>query len=371
MVGRGRFVGPRWLVAASAGLALLGACSTPMPRAPAAPPPDPAPAAATAHRRPSRPRRPAPPPTRSSAPPPTAPDATPPPLPPTPPVVSVPPVSPAIAARFPEPNVSFATPAFEAGRTAFTTNDELHAFLLGLTRSGAGAGRGSGVELLPIGVSQRGTTIEALAFTRPYVAPAVAATSGPAASIGRRPAVVVVAGQHGDEPAGTEALLVVAQQLAAGRFERVLEQLDVFLLPRANPDGAALGQRAAADGVDLNRDHLLLRTPEAAGPGRAGARRRAAGGARPARVPGRRRPVERPLRRGPALRRAAAVRDHRQHAAVRHQGGRGMVPRAARRQPRRRRLQQRLVSHRSRPTRPIAGSRWAAPRRSSAATPTA
>ena len=43
----------------------------------------------------------------------------------------------------------------------------------------------------------------------------------------------------------------------------MLEQVDVFLLPRINPDGAALGQRAAADGVDLNRDHLLLRTPEA------------------------------------------------------------------------------------------------------------
>ena len=75
--------------------------------------------------------------------------------------------------------------------------------------------------------------------------------------------MVIVAGQHGDEPAGTEALLVLARQLAEGRFERVLEQLDVFLLPRANPDGAALGQRAAADGIDLDRDHLLLRTPEA------------------------------------------------------------------------------------------------------------
>ena len=40
-----------------------------------------------------------------------------------------------VAARFPEPNVSFATPAFEAGRTAFTTNDELYAFLQRLARS--------------------------------------------------------------------------------------------------------------------------------------------------------------------------------------------------------------------------------------------
>jgi hypothetical protein len=187
------------------------------------------------------------------------------PLPPTPAVVSVPPISAAVAARFPEPNVSFATPAFEPGRSAFTTNDELHGLLLGLLRGTPGTARGTAIELLPIGLSQRGTPIEVLAFTRPYVPPAVAAASGPAVSlaIGRRPAIVVVAGQHGDEPAGTEALIVTAQQLAAGRFERVLEQVDVFLLPRANPDGAALGQRGANDGTDLNRDHLLLQTPEA------------------------------------------------------------------------------------------------------------
>ena len=262
MEGRRRFAAQRWPAVAVAGLFMLGACSTPMPRAPAPPPtqlPPPRPAAAIEVPAPA-----APPPAPRTEPPPPPPPAPPvaPPLPPTPPVVSVPPISPAVAARFPEPNVAFSTPAFEPGRTAFTTNDELHGFLLGLTRSG-GAGRVGTVELLPIGVSQRGTAIEMLTFTRPYVAPAVAGASGPAASLGRRPAVVVLAGQHGDEPAGTEALLVVAQQLAEGRLERVLEQVDVYLLPRANPDGAALGQRAAADGVDLNRDHLLLRTPEA------------------------------------------------------------------------------------------------------------
>ena len=79
----------------------------------------------------------------------------------------------------------------------------------------------------------------------------------------RRPAVVVVAGQHGDEPAGTEALIVVAQELASGRLASVLERVDVILVPRANPDGANAFTRAAADGTDINRDHLLLRTPEA------------------------------------------------------------------------------------------------------------
>jgi hypothetical protein len=191
-------------------------------------------------------------------------------LPPPPPVLAGPPVPPAIAARFPEPSVVLATPAFELGRTAYTTNDELRAILRGLERSGVDAGRSTDVAILPLGESQSGTPIEALAFTRaPAVAPpppptaaasdAVATTVAPP----RRPAVVLIAGQHGDEPAGAEALVVIAQDLAAGRLDRVLDQVDVYLLPRANPDGAALGQRGAADGSDVNRDHLLLRTPEA------------------------------------------------------------------------------------------------------------
>ena len=188
----------------------------------------------------------------------------------TPPVRPGPLVSAALAAQFPEPAVSFATPAFEPGRTAYTTHDELSAILHGLERSGVDSPRGTDVAVLPLGSSQSGLSIEALAFTRAPVAAPAPALSASDASVSvapvaplRRPAVVLVAGQHGDEPAGTEALIVIAQELAAGRLDRVLDQVDVYLLPRANPDGAALGQRGAADGSDINRDHLLLRTPEA------------------------------------------------------------------------------------------------------------
>src|SRR5690606_14925619 len=36
----------------------------------------------------------------------------------------------------------------------------------------------------------------------------------------------------------------------------------VFIVPRANPDGAEAGTRATANGVDMDGDHLLLNTPE-------------------------------------------------------------------------------------------------------------
>ena len=183
-----------------------------------------------------------------------------------PPLPVPPPRSAAVAARFPAPAASFATPAFAPGRQAFTDSDELRAILYGLERNG-GAGRRTDVKVLDLGASQSGLPIEAISFTRPLVPELAAAASAASAAAGplptRRPAVLLVAGQHGDEPAGTEALIVVAQDLAAGRFEAVLDRLDVVILARANPDGAAVFQRGAADGSDVNRDHLLLRTPEA------------------------------------------------------------------------------------------------------------
>jgi hypothetical protein len=215
----------------------------------------------------------APPPTPSvSAAAATSPAGAPPSLAPSPPAAAVVPpdatVPAAIAARFPEPAVTFATPAFEAGRRAFTSNAELRSIVRGLERRPGASGGEVGV--LEAGVSQAGEPILALVFRRPPAEPAPApapAASGAAspmvAPAGRRPAVVIVAGQHGDEPAGTEALLVVAQDFASGRHERILERVDVVLLPRANPDGAERFQRGAADGTDIERDHLLLHTPEA------------------------------------------------------------------------------------------------------------
>jgi hypothetical protein len=176
---------------------------------------------------------------------------------PSPPIVLAPLPAPAVpsavAAHFPEPALTLPTPAFEPGRSTFTSNDELQAIVQGFTRSASIGENPTDIAVRSLGNSQRGEPIEALAFTRP---PALAGAA-------RRPGVVIVAGPHGDEPAGTEALIVVAQELASGKLAAVLDRVDVVLLPRANPDGAAAFTRGAADGTDINRDHLLLQTPEA------------------------------------------------------------------------------------------------------------
>ena len=161
--------------------------------------------------------------------------------------------SPGVAARFPDPAVSYATPAFAPQHPGYTSNAELRSLLQGLARDAEGATNAPGVKLLQVGSSQTGVPIEALLFTH----------EARSADVAARPTVLLLAQQHGDEPAGAEALIVVAQALAQGNLRPLLERINVIVLPRANPDGAAADQRLSASGIDVNRDHLLLRTPEA------------------------------------------------------------------------------------------------------------
>lgn len=149
----------------------------------------------------------------------------------------------AIARQFPEPATPFTTPGFAAGRQDFTSHAEVFAFLDTLAQ------RSARVSIETVGRSQQGRAM------------ALAVLTGPRGFDPRLPTVLLLAQQHGNEPAGGEAALVLVQRLATDR-SALLERVNLLVMPRANPDAAERFARESASGIDVNRDHLLVRTPE-------------------------------------------------------------------------------------------------------------
>ncbi|MDX3775089.1 M14 family zinc carboxypeptidase [Chromatiaceae bacterium AAb-1] len=71
---------------------------------------------------------------------------------------------------------------------------------------------------------------------------------------------------HGDESTATAALLDLLNYIAAdeqkGWRDSWLNNVTLRLIPMVNPDGAELGTRYTAQGIDMNRDAKTLQTPE-------------------------------------------------------------------------------------------------------------
>jgi len=158
----------------------------------------------------------------------------------------------AVLARYPDVPMTLDTPALAPGRTDFTTLAEMEAYLAALKA------RVPGLVLGSLGRSAQGRDIPYLLFTKEGLGdPAAVVALG-------RPILWFIGLQHGNEPAGGEAMLALAASLADGPLAPYLDRATVVVVPRANPDGAAAFTRATGSGADLNRDHLLLTLPESA-----------------------------------------------------------------------------------------------------------
>lgn len=175
---------------------------------------------------------------------------------PAPSVAPEPAYSAAVAARYPAPAVIYSTPGLQPGRSGFTSNLEIQSALRELAAT-ARSSTNHRASVLALGPSQLGEPLEALILTR------AAGTDAAALAASARPTVLLIGQQHGDEPAGSEALLVIARELTQGLLQPLLDRINVIIVPRANPDGAAAAQRATRSGLDMNRDHLLLNSLEA------------------------------------------------------------------------------------------------------------
>ncbi len=72
---------------------------------------------------------------------------------------------------------------------------------------------------------------------------------------------------HGDEPTATSALVDMFAFLQKNRgkdwVKKIGETVTIRAVPMLNPDGAEMYQRRNLQGIDINRDALDLKTPEA------------------------------------------------------------------------------------------------------------
>jgi hypothetical protein len=73
--------------------------------------------------------------------------------------------------------------------------------------------------------------------------------------------ILFYAQQHGDEVSGKDALLYLVRDVA--RDPKTLPpEVELWVMPMVNPDGAEAGTRRSSAGADLNRDHVTLFQPE-------------------------------------------------------------------------------------------------------------
>lgn len=145
---------------------------------------------------------------------------------------------------FPEFEVEINTPAFDK-KKGFTKYDEMMPFLQKLVDSHKDI-----AEMTFIGKSQKGRDI-------PYIH--INKKSG----VNDKVKVWIQAGIHGNEPASSEGVLYLIEQLLNNsEYSNYLDQLEIGIIPMANIDGYNKQDRYAANGLDLNRDQTKLMVQE-------------------------------------------------------------------------------------------------------------
>lgn len=145
---------------------------------------------------------------------------------------------------FPDVEVEINTPTFQK-KKGFTTYQEMMDFLQPLINQHSEI-----TEMKFIGESQKGLKIPMITLNK-------------RTSNTEKVKVWVQAGIHGDEPASTEGVLYLIQQLLNNEdYQYLLDKLEIGIIPMANIDGINRQVRVARNGLDLNRDQTKLNASE-------------------------------------------------------------------------------------------------------------
>ncbi len=140
-------------------------------------------------------------------------------------------------------DIEINTPAFKKDK-GFTTYDELVAFL-----NNAKTMHPNTVAISYVGKSQKGKQIPLVVLNK----------NGGEKEL----KVWIQGGLHGDEPASTEGVLYLIDQLLNNaEYSYLLDKLEIGIIPMANIDGYEKQDRYAANGLDLNRDQTKLMVQE-------------------------------------------------------------------------------------------------------------
>ena len=157
----------------------------------------------------------------------------------------------------------FHTPQFSRqpgmpGHHKLTTNEEMWEFIHRLQNTK------KNIYVYTLGKSPKyGYDIPLVLFTRENVE---GMSLEQAASLLRnngKPTVQYMAQVHGNEPASAEGALAMMLSLTGDYGEKVLNNVDVYIVPRINHDGAReVIRQSPTTGEDMNRDYLYMNNRE-------------------------------------------------------------------------------------------------------------
>ena len=154
----------------------------------------------------------------------------------------------------------FVTPQFQPGRPGRhqqTTNEELEVFIAKLAQAN------SNMHIFSLGKSPKyGYNMPLVLFTKENVTGMTLEQAAEVIKNSGKPTIQYNAQCHSTEPASCEGALAMMVSLS-GDYGKVLEDVDIYIIPRINLDGAyEVTRKSPTTNEDMNRDYLFMHNVE-------------------------------------------------------------------------------------------------------------